>query len=131
MWNYRSENRDCVTGAAGDRLQIAIPEWMLSPVACGRLSDEAQPRIVLSALLALRRLLDEHAPATGKYSRAKSSRGGEHAREEPTNDTAVAASVTPGPDLDSIARERSSELSGSARPVARGDVPTTKKAEGR
>src|SRR6266436_1356057 len=39
-----------------DRLQIAIPEWMLSPVACGRLSEEAQPRIVLSALLALRRL---------------------------------------------------------------------------
>ena len=103
---------------------------MLSPVACGRLSEEAQPRIVLSALLALRRLLDEHAPATGKYSRAKSSRGGEHAREGPTAGTAVAASVAPGPDLGSIAREHSSELSGSARPVARGDVQTTK-AEGR
>jgi hypothetical protein len=47
--------------------------------------------------------------------------------EPPTRQ--VAASVPPGPDLDSIARERSSKLSGSARPVARGDVQATR-AEG-
>ena len=49
-------------------------------------------------------------------------------KDERANAT-VAASVPPGPDLDSIAREHSSKLSGSARPVARGDVQATR-AEG-
>ena len=112
-----------------DGLQMAIPEWMLSPAACDRLLDEVRPHIALSALFALRRLLSEHAPATERCSRAKSSRGGEHARQRQAANTTVAASVPPGPDLDSITRERSNKLPGSARPVARGDVQATR-AEG-
>src|SRR5579863_6352616 len=38
--------------------QIAIPEWMLVPEFCDRLSFEDTPRVDLPALLDLRRLID-------------------------------------------------------------------------
>ena len=112
-----------------DGVQIAVPEWMLNATACDRLADQAQPLIGLSSLLTLRRLITEYAPATEKYFGAESSEGGKHARQGKLAHPTMAASVSPGPDLDCTAGECSSELSGSLRSVARGDVEG-KRAEG-
>jgi hypothetical protein len=86
-----------------DRRQIALPEWMLSSVACDRFSDQAQPRVAISALLDLRRLLNESVAAMDERSRAKSSTGGEHARQGRSSATAVHASVPRRPDLGGVA----------------------------
>jgi hypothetical protein len=42
-------------------LRLAIPDWMLDPIACAQLSDSSLPRISVSALLTLRRLIDDQA----------------------------------------------------------------------
>jgi len=50
----------------GDDVQVAVPTWMLDPLACAQLTDEARPRICVSALCDLRELLDQQprlAPA--------------------------------------------------------------------
>lgn len=41
-----------------DGLQISIPCWMLDPVCCVAIRDEARPRISVEALFALRNLID-------------------------------------------------------------------------
>jgi hypothetical protein len=102
--------------------QIALPEWMLNPMACDHLSDEAQPRVAISALVALKRLLDESAPATSEHSRAKSSTGGGHARQGRHAGKAVAASVSRRPDLDCVAGEYPHRLSGAVRGVVKGNA---------
>jgi len=95
---------------------------MLSSVACDRLSDEAQPRVAIRALVALKRLLDENAPATSDHSRAKSSTGGGHARQGRRAGKAVAASVSRGLDLGCVAGEHPDGLSGSVRGVIDGNT---------
>ncbi|HEY5547012.1 MAG TPA: hypothetical protein VIK50_13255 [Gemmatimonadaceae bacterium] len=50
-----------------DDVEVAIPTWMLDPLACAQLTDEARPRIAVSALRDLRALLDQQsllAPVT-------------------------------------------------------------------
>jgi len=42
-----------------DDVQVAVPTWMLDPLACAQLTDEARPRIAVSALCDLRALLDQ------------------------------------------------------------------------
>lgn len=37
--------------------QIAMPRWMLDPMACGQMPQEAKPRVALSALLRLVELI--------------------------------------------------------------------------
>jgi hypothetical protein len=44
-----------------DDVQVAVPTWMLDPVACAQLTDEARPRISVSALHDLRALLDQQS----------------------------------------------------------------------
>ena len=39
-------------------LQIAVPGWMLDAIHCGRLPQEARPRVALAALLELAALLN-------------------------------------------------------------------------
>jgi hypothetical protein len=41
-----------------DDVQVAVPTWMLDPLACARLADEARPRISVSALCDLRALIE-------------------------------------------------------------------------
>ena len=107
-----------------DHAQIALPEWMLNSVACDRLSDEAQPRVAISALVALKRLLDESAPATNEQSRAKSSKGGANGRQG-RRGKAVAASISRRPDMDGVAGEYPHGLSGSVRGVVKGNAEAT------
>jgi hypothetical protein len=40
-----------------DDVQLAIPFWMLDPIACDQCPDADQPRIAIAALLELRQLL--------------------------------------------------------------------------
>jgi hypothetical protein len=40
--------------------QIAVPRWMLDPVACSQLPQEAKPRVAVGALLRLADLLQSH-----------------------------------------------------------------------
>jgi hypothetical protein len=41
-----------------DDVQVAVPTWMLDPLACQQLTDEVRPRISMAALHDLRALLD-------------------------------------------------------------------------
>jgi hypothetical protein len=41
-----------------DDVQVAVPTWMLDPLACQQLTDEVRPRISMAALNDLRALLD-------------------------------------------------------------------------
>jgi len=41
-----------------DDVQVAVPTWMLDPLACQQLTDEVRPRISVAALHDLRALLD-------------------------------------------------------------------------
>jgi hypothetical protein len=54
----RRYTTDCVVIALADDVQVAVPTWMLDPLACQQLTDEARPRIAVSALRDLRALVD-------------------------------------------------------------------------
>jgi hypothetical protein len=41
-----------------DGLQLAVPEWMLSPLVCEQLKEEVEPRIAIASLRELRQLID-------------------------------------------------------------------------
>src|SRR4029434_7178269 len=43
-----------------DGLELAIPAWMLDPLACSLVHDAPAPCLTVEALLALRALLDPH-----------------------------------------------------------------------
>ena len=40
-----------------DGLQIAVPRWMLDPLVCQQLPQEAKPRVALRVLLRLAELV--------------------------------------------------------------------------
>jgi hypothetical protein len=76
-----------------DEVQVAIPGWMLDPVVCQHLSDEAAPRLSLWVLMDLRRLLDSQPLLTSGLAasreRASQHAGGDDARAHyPTTPTA-------------------------------------------
>ena len=64
--------------------QIALPEWMLAPELCDRLSYEDRPRIDITALLELRRLIDAQRVDRGFESLvcAESASGGQDAEQQ-------------------------------------------------
>jgi hypothetical protein len=63
--------------------QIAVPDWMLIPGICDRFTNEAEPRLSIDALFALRRLLDAHCfgKAPKDHSCAESPLGGNNAQQ--------------------------------------------------
>jgi len=54
----RRYTADCVVIKLADDVQVAVPSWMLDPLACQQLTDEVRPRISVAALRDLRALLD-------------------------------------------------------------------------
>src|SRR4051794_10004736 len=98
----------------------------VSSVACDRLSDQAQPRVAISALLDLKRLLNESVPAMNEHLRAKSSTGGGHARQGRSSAKAVDASAPRRPDLGGVAGEHPHRLSGSVRRAGKGNTEATR-----
>src|SRR6476646_6457417 len=55
---FRRQAEDSYIVELSDGLLLAVPAWMLDAAACDAMHMEAQPRIVISALLDLCRLLD-------------------------------------------------------------------------
>ena len=54
----RRYTADCVVIQLADDVQVAVPTWMLDPLACQQLTDEEHPRLAVTALCELRALLD-------------------------------------------------------------------------
>ena len=80
---------DCVVITLADDVQVAVPTWMLDPLACQQLTDEAHPRIAVSALRDLRALVDGQ-PLLATVARAHRRGtvppiGGEDARPDGTS----------------------------------------------
>src|SRR5439155_9075131 len=50
----RRYTADCVVIKLADDVQVAVPTWMLDPVVCQQLTDEAHPRLSVAALRDLR-----------------------------------------------------------------------------
>ena len=74
-----------------DGLQLAIPSWMLDPLACNHMSDAPAPRLNVEALLTLRDLLDHqpllHAaiPTTPCVSPPEGARDAQESSASPTD----------------------------------------------
>jgi hypothetical protein len=78
-----------------DGSQLAIPEWMLKPEACEELKVEAKPRISLSALLDVHKLIGAQASAVADNSEscAESATGGRDAQQGESSHTPAQASL--------------------------------------
>ena len=83
--------------------QIALPKWMLTPELCDRLSYEDRPRIDITALLELRRLIDAQGVDRGfeNLGCAESASGGQDAEQQgKSHRTAAQTAVRGRGDLD-------------------------------
>jgi hypothetical protein len=104
-----------------DGLQLAVPEWMLSPLACEQLKEEKEPLIATAALQQLRELIDiQPLFASLRKSRcsAESPPGGPHAQQ---SECELSPEKTPLRDRSSLrdasrtgARKLSKPVSGTA-----------------
>jgi hypothetical protein len=56
----RRQTSDSLIIKLPDGLPIAVPSWMLDPVACSEIRDATEPLISCAALIALRQLIDAH-----------------------------------------------------------------------
>ena len=86
--------------------QIAIPEWMLIPQVCDRLTDEEEPRISIEALIDLRRLIDAQSRKKAPETRscAESPSGGQDAQQRKSHQLAAPAALRGRRDLDEASR---------------------------
>jgi hypothetical protein len=98
-----------------DHSQVAIAEWMLKPEACAELKVEAKPRISVSALLDVCKLIGAQASAVADDSQscAESATGGRDAQQGESSHTAAEASVQRRRALDQAARVGAGALSKS------------------
>ena len=86
----RRQTSDSLVIKLQDGLELAIPSWMLDPLACSHVSDAPAPRLSVEALLALRDLLDHqpllHAaiPATPCVSQPEGARDAQESSSSPT-----------------------------------------------
>jgi hypothetical protein len=78
-----------------DGSQLAVPEWMLNPLSCERLIDEAEPRVAISALVELRQLIDSQPliPTRDFRSCAQYPTGGQHAQQRESERLAAETSL--------------------------------------
>jgi hypothetical protein len=99
-----------------DNSQFAIPEWMLKPEACEDLKLEAKPRISVSSLLNVRKLIVGDAA----HGCAESASGGRDAQQGESDDTAARDSLRRRRTLGQTARVGAGELSESLEGTADG-----------
>ena len=99
-----------------DNSQFAIPEWMLKPEACEDLKLEAKPRISVSSLLTVRKLIVGDAA----HGCAESASGGRDAQQGQSGDTAAPDSLRRRRTLGQTARVGAGELSESLEGTADG-----------
>jgi hypothetical protein len=98
-----------------DTSQRAIPEWMLKPEACEALKVEAKPRISVSALLDVCKLIRTQPSAVDGNSQdcAESATGGRNAQTGESDHTATQPSVRRQRAVDKAARSGAGQLSKS------------------
>lgn len=80
-----------------DGLQIAVPRWMLDPLACQQFPQEAKPRVALRALLRLAELV--------------------RTRDLPVGSEASVLEVSPRTQDDHASKEKSIPLSTAVAPA--------------
>jgi hypothetical protein len=99
--------------------QVALPEWMLSPQACDRLSHEERPRIAIDALFDLRGLIDaQHIKkASRDDSCAESPSGGQDAQQR-SNRSAAQTALRGGRDLGRASEHDARTMPNSVAPTA-------------
>jgi hypothetical protein len=94
----RRYTTDCLVIKLRDDVQVAVPSWMLDPVSCQQLTDEARPRIAVSALSELRELVDSRPwlLTTRQVETSQATprdRGGDDARAHRAATTATSADI--------------------------------------
>jgi hypothetical protein len=104
-----------------DGLQIAVPRWMLDPLACQQLPQEAKPRVALGALLRLAELVrtrDLPVRAEASVLEVSPPTQDDHASQE--NPTLLSAAVTPAQEnaLASVPRSDAGSVSSVVGPTA-------------
>jgi len=102
--------------------QIALPKWMLTPELCDRLSYEDSPRIDITALLELRRLIDAQRIDRGFEGRccAECASGGQDAEQQQgeSHRAAAQAALRRRGDLDRASRIDAGTLPRTMAPAA-------------
>ena len=104
-----------------DGLELAIPAWMLDPLACSRVCDAPAPRLSIAALLALRALLDHQPllraaiPATPCVSQPEGARD---AQESSSSPTATGPLALPQRRVGPAAHRQAPAVSRAPRPTA-------------
>ena len=78
--------------------QIALPKWMLIPELCDRLSYEDRPGVDITALVELRRIIDDQRMdrALDGPGCAESASGGQDAEHQGESDRAAAQAAVRG-----------------------------------
>ena len=119
----RHQTADSLVVKLSDGLQLAIPSWMLDPLACSQVSDAPEPSVSVDALLGLRDLLDHHPslrtseqPPT---SCASQPQGVSNAQE--SSSLSIAPEPTPlcpGPPLATAASPSTPPVSRPHHPIA-------------
>jgi hypothetical protein len=78
---------------------VAVPTWMLDPLVCQQLRDEAHPRLSVAALCDLRTLLDNQAvtvaTTTASHSEGSPQAGGDDARPDRASAGTTDAAIRP------------------------------------
>lgn len=104
-----------------DGLQIAVPEWMLSPLVCEQLKEEAESRIAIAALQELRQLIDIQPLFTSARElrcRAESPLGGPHAQPQESGLPSAETPLRGGRGLEHTSRSGTAGLSKSVQGTA-------------
>ena len=85
----RRQTSDSLVIKLQDGLELALPSWMLDPVACSLMHDAPAPRLTMETLLALRALLDRQPllpaalPATPCVSQPEGARDAQESSSSP------------------------------------------------
>jgi hypothetical protein len=97
-----------------------VPEWMLIPQVCDRLTIADQARISVDALINLRRLIDSQRlnKSLKAPGRAESAAGGQDGQQPKSDRLATPPAFRRRTDLDPASRIGAGTLSDAVAPVA-------------
>jgi hypothetical protein len=122
---FRRQSEDSYIVELSDGLTLAVPAWMLDAAACSALRREAHPRIAVSALLDLSRLLDALPTFAAEGSMAavdSTSKGGlrdadvKTPSEVPATTTSVCGQE-PGRDVEPVESAATANVPEPAQPT--------------
>jgi hypothetical protein len=96
-----------------------VPEWMLVPQVCDRLTIEDKPLISIDALNDLRRMIDLQSfnNSLKAPGGAESPTGGQHGQQQKSNRVAAPAALRGRTDMDRASGIGTGALSDAVAPV--------------